>query len=90
MIRDFDNMAVELAQQIAAEEERTKIKDPGHVAYSMFAKATASRRHNLLTSVADLKSKRNAAKRGLDDVTMQLQDPELAQHDGRVDSAAAA
>ena len=54
MIRDFEHMAVDLARQIAAEEERTGIKDLAHFAYSTFAKAAALRRGNLLTSVADL------------------------------------
>jgi flagellar FliJ protein len=81
MIRDFNNMALDLAQQIAAEEERTKIRDTGHFAYSTFAKAAALRRSNLLTSVADLKTKLDAAKRELDEVTEELRDLELAQSD---------
>ena len=81
MIRDFNNMALDLAQQIAAEEKRTKIRDTGHFAYSTFAKAAALRRSNLLTSVADLKTKLVAAKRELDEVTKQLRDLELAHSD---------
>ena len=50
IIRDFDGMIAQLEGQIAAEEDRTRIKDPGHPAYSMFAKAAAKRRQNLLVS----------------------------------------
>jgi len=32
MIRDFDNMIADLDVQIAAEEDRTKIKDTSHPA----------------------------------------------------------
>ena len=39
MILDFEHMAADLSRQIAAEEERTGIKDPAHFAYSTFAKA---------------------------------------------------
>lgn len=63
MITDFEHMAVDLARQVAAEEDRTGIKDPGHFAYSMFAKAAATRRTNLLTSVEDLRVKLENARR---------------------------
>jgi flagellar protein FliJ len=72
MIRDFEMMAADLSRQIAAEEERTGIKDPGHFAYSTFAKAAAQRRGNLLTSVADLKLKLDTAKRDHEDSALEL------------------
>ena len=78
MIRDLDNAALDLAQQIASEEERTRVKDTRHVAYSTFATAAALRRRNLLISVADLKRKLQLAKRELNEVTMHLRDLELA------------
>ena len=78
MIRDLDNAALDLAQQIASEEERTRVKDTRHVAYSTFATAAALRRRNLLISVADLKQKLQLAKRELNEVTMDLRDLELA------------
>ena len=83
MISDFQRIAADLAQQIAAEEERTKIRDTRHFAYSTFAKAAALRRSNLLTSVTDLKTKLDAAKRELDEATEQLHDLELAHSDMR-------
>ena len=72
MIRDFEVMAADLSRQIAAEEERTGVKDPGHFAYSTFAKAAAQRRGNLMTSVADLKVKLDAAKRDHEDAALEL------------------
>ena len=71
MILDFEHMAADLARQIAAEEERTGIKDPAHFAYSTFAKAAALRRTNLLTSVADLRVKLDAARREHEEVVLR-------------------
>ena len=72
MIRDFETMVSELSRQIAAEEERTSIKDPAHFAYSTFAKAAAQRRGNLGASVADLKMKLDVAKRDHEDAASEL------------------
>src|ERR1700733_13810557 len=72
MILDFEQMAVDLARQVAAEEERTGIKDPAHFAYSMFAKAAALRRANLLTSVADLRAKLEVARHDHDAAVAEL------------------
>jgi flagellar FliJ protein len=81
VINDFQKMATDLARQIWAEEERTKIRDTRHFAYSTFAKAASLRRANLLASVADLKAKLDAAKRELDEVTEQLRDLKLEHGD---------
>src|SRR5262245_30147553 len=72
MIGDFERMANDLARQIAAEEERTGIKDNAHFAYSTFAKAAALRRMNLLNSVADLRAKLDAAKREHEEMATEL------------------
>jgi flagellar export protein FliJ len=72
MIRDFELMASDLSRQIAAEEERTGVKDPAHFAYSTFAKAAAQRRGNLLASVADLKAKLEAARRDHEEAAAEL------------------
>jgi flagellar protein FliJ len=74
MVRDFDVTIVDLEGQIAAEEDRTRIKDMEHPAYSMFAKAAAKRRQNLLISVAHTRSMLDVAKRELGEVTAQLLD----------------
>ena len=83
MISDFQRIAADLAQQIAAEEERTKIRDAGHFAYSTLAKAAALRRANLVASVGGLKAKLDAAKRELDEISEQLHDLELSHGDTR-------
>ena len=72
MIGDFERMANDLARQIAAEEERTGIKDTSHFAYSTFAKAASLRRMNLLNSVADLRAKLDAARREHEEMATEL------------------
>ena len=62
MISDFEHVAVDLARQIAAEEERTGIKDPVHFAYSTSPRRRPCAATNLLTSVADLRVKLEAAR----------------------------
>src|SRR5262245_47165895 len=79
MILDFEMMAADLSRQIVAEEERTGVKDPAHFSYSTFAKAAAQRRGNLLTSVADLKVKLDAARRDHDDAALELSKLEPAE-----------
>jgi hypothetical protein len=69
MIRDFTNTAANLAREIGAEEERARIKDPNHVAYSMLAKALAMRRGKLLMSTADAEMRLLAARREVDEAT---------------------
>src|SRR5215468_1360330 len=76
MIGDFDSMIGQLEEQIAAEEDRTRIKDPRHPAYSMFAKAAAKRRQNLLISVAHTRSMLDIAKQEFDQVTAHLHEME--------------
>jgi flagellar protein FliJ len=72
MIRDFEGMAADLSRQIAAEEERTGVKDPVHFAYSTFAKAAAQRRSNLQTSIGDLKEKLDAARKEHEEALAEL------------------
>ena len=52
--REFERLAAGLDSEIRAEEERTRVSDPSHVAYSMFAKAARARRDNLLRSRDEL------------------------------------
>ncbi|MGQ0671967.1 MAG: flagellar export protein FliJ [Hyphomicrobium sp.] len=72
MIREFENMAVDLDRQIRAEEDRTGIKDPAHFAYSTFAKSAGQRRDNLLSSAAELRAKFEAALRERDEAEEQF------------------
>ena len=69
MIRDFTSTAANLAREIGAEEESTRIKDPNHVAYSTLAKALAMRRGKLLMSAADAEMRLLAARCELDEAT---------------------
>src|SRR5215813_15644058 len=80
MIRDFDNMIADLDEQIAAEEDRTRIKDTAHPAYSTFAKAAVKRRQNLLISSAQMKSLLEVAKREFDEAVMQFRNLESMQN----------
>lgn len=66
MIREFEQMAVDLDRQIQAEEDRTGVKDINHFAYSTFAKAATQRRDNLRASVTDLSSQLEAAVKARD------------------------
>ena len=69
MIRDFTSTAANLARVIGAEEERSRIRDPNHVAYSTLAKARAMRRGKLIMSVADAEMRLLAARREVDEAT---------------------
>jgi flagellar protein FliJ len=48
-------MAADLDQEVQSEEDRVKIHDAVHPAYSTYAKATASRRDNLRRSADELR-----------------------------------
>ena len=89
MIADFNSMAADLDRQIQAEEDRTGIKDPGHFAYSTFAKSATHRRNNLRASASELKAKLEAALKSRDDAVGQLSEisspasPRTAQRNRR-------
>ncbi len=98
MMRDFEMMTLDLDRQIAAEEDRTGIKDRAHFAYSTFAKAVAQRRENLSTSIEDLRAKLDAARREHEDAADELRRLEaseprdterLSRHKGERNSASA-
>jgi hypothetical protein len=89
IIGDFVSMIAQLEGQIAAEEDRTRIKDPDHPAYSGFAKAAAKRRQNLLVSVAHTRSMLDVAKRELNDAAAQSIDLEPIHSDQSLAIAAA-
>jgi flagellar FliJ protein len=72
MIREFENMAFDLDRQIKAEEDRTRIKDPAHFAYSTFAKSASQRRDNLRTSVDGLRAELEATRRERADALEQF------------------
>ncbi len=72
MIRDFEQLAADLERQIAAEEDRTGVRDIAHFAYSTFAKAAMQRRDNLMSSAAELRTKLESAEKDHDEARSQL------------------
>src|ERR1700730_16886055 len=55
LIADCDHLASDLEQEIRNEQDRVKIHDPVHFAYSIYARATAWRRDNLRRSANELR-----------------------------------
>ena len=76
---EFERMVLHLAQQIAAEEQRTGVKNLDDFAYSTLAKATTLRRAKLLNSVADLRAKLDLAKREHEQAELELRMLEPAE-----------
>jgi hypothetical protein len=76
MIIDFEVLSYRLAEEIAAEVARTRVKDPRHVAYSPLATAVALRRSNLLASAQEAKVRLTAVRRELDEATGKLREVE--------------
>ena len=71
-------MAADLEQEIRNEEDRVKIHDPAHFAYSIYARATASRRDNLRRSADELRAHLAGAEKAL----IELGD-ELPEHSAK-------
>jgi flagellar FliJ protein len=67
IVADFDRTANELEGWIRAEQNRTRIHDPAHFAYSTFAIAMTRRRDAL-------KRSRETLMRSIDDLKRQLAD----------------
>jgi len=68
LISNYDRMAADLDQEVRNEEDRVKIHDPAVVAYSTYAKASASRRGNLKHSAAALRAHLARAEKALVDL----------------------
>jgi flagellar export protein FliJ len=77
MIAEFERMARDLDDQIAAEQERTGIHDISHFAYPTFAKAAMARRDNLLVSANELREKLSRAQEELAEAVEELKKFEL-------------
>jgi hypothetical protein len=56
LIADCDRTAADLDHEVRSEEDRAKIHDRAHFAYSTYAKATALRRDNLRRSADELRA----------------------------------
>ena len=65
LIADCDRLAADLDQEVRNEEHRVKIHDPAHSAYSIYARATASRRDNLRRSAGELRAHLAKAEKAL-------------------------
>ena len=65
LIADCDRLAADLDQEVRDEEDRVKIHDPAHSAYSMYGRAAASRRDNLGRSADELKAHLAEAEKAL-------------------------
>lgn len=73
MSSEFTRMIAELDREIALEEKRAGINDPHHFAYPTYARAAATRRENLRSSITELMAQHQDAKNALDDAQAELQ-----------------
>jgi hypothetical protein len=72
MIAEFERMAQDLDDQVAAEQERSGIHDRGHFAYPTFAKAAIQRRDNLVASTSELRERLRIAESECADAVAEL------------------
>jgi flagellar protein FliJ len=79
MIAEFERMASDLDREIAAEEQKAGISDPGHFAYPTYAKAAAQRRSNLRRSATDLQGQLDEAKGELAEAFEELKKVEILE-----------
>ncbi|HEY8565857.1 MAG TPA: flagellar export protein FliJ [Beijerinckiaceae bacterium] len=79
MIADFDRMAVDLDREIASEEQKAGISDPGHFAYPTYARAAKQRRDNLRRSAQDLQDQLDEAKAALGGAFEELKKVEILE-----------
>ena len=77
MIGEFERMAGDLDREIAAEEERSGIRDPSHFAYPTYAKAAMNRRDNLRRSAQELRIQLEDAKAAFGEALEELKKVEL-------------
>jgi flagellar protein FliJ len=79
MIAEFDRMATELNREIAGEEQKAGISDPGHFAYPTYAKAATQRRDNLKRSADELTAQLEEAKAELGEAFEELKKAEILE-----------
>ena len=72
MVAEFTRITGELEREIANEEKRAGISDPRHFAYPTYARAAASRRDNLKSSIAELTAQLEEAKAAQDEAQAEL------------------
>ena len=89
MIQDLTRKYDELDSHVRFEESRNGVTDPANVNYSMAAKATRSRRDNLLKSISDLKDQKASVVAQLADEEVELRKVEmLVEKESGVSAAA--
>ncbi|MDO8535104.1 MAG: flagellar export protein FliJ [Xanthobacteraceae bacterium] len=79
MVAEFERMANDLNREIAVEQERAGIDDPGHFAYPTYAKAAIQRRDNLMRSANDLKGQLEDARSALAEAFEELKKVEILE-----------
>ena len=79
MIADFGRMAADLDREIAAEEQKAGISDPGHFAYPTYARAASQRRDNLRRSAQELHGQLEDAKAELGEAFEELKKVEILE-----------
>jgi flagellar FliJ protein len=79
MVAEFERMATDLDREIAVEQERAGISDPGHFAYPTYAKAAMQRRDNLKRSAAELQGQLADARAQLADAFEDLKKVEILE-----------
>ena len=65
LITDCDRIAADLDQEIQREEDRVRIHDRAHFAYSIYARTTTLRRDNLRRSADELRAHLAEAEKAL-------------------------
>jgi flagellar FliJ protein len=79
MIAEFERMAGDLDREIAVEQSRAGIDDPGHFAYPTYAKAAMQRRDNLARSADDLRTQLEDARGALAEAFEELKKVEILE-----------
>lgn len=79
MLAEFERMMQDLDREVKSEQERTGITDPGHYAYSTYAKAAQVRRENITASAEELKAQLDGAKAALADAFEELKKVEILE-----------
>jgi len=79
MIAEFHRMAGDLDREIESEERRAGISDQAHFAYPTYAKASRTRRDNLIHSADELKGQLEDAKAALNDAFEELKKIEILE-----------
>jgi flagellar FliJ protein len=79
MVAEFERMAADLDREIAVEQDRAGITDPGHFAYPTYAKAAMGRRDNLKRSASELHTQLEDARAQLADAFEELKKVEILE-----------